>query len=241
MNTMIKTLSIVIPAYNEERTVALILDRVFDVTLIRNIGKEVIVVNDCSSDGTDQAVKDYITRYPERNIQYVIHERNRGKGAALHSGFKKATGEYVIVQDADLECDPEDWNEMLVPVIRGQADVVYGSRFIGNKPRRVLSYGHTLVNKYLTIFSNLFTNMNITDMETCYKLFDTKFIQGIPLREERFGFEPEVTARISKVKGLRIYEVGIAYYARTREDGKKIGWKDGFRALYCIVRYNLFD
>lgn len=241
MNTMIKTLSIVIPAYNEERTVALILDRVFDVTLIRNIGKEVIVVNDCSSDGTDQAVKDYITRYPERNIQYVVHERNRGKGAALHSGFKKATGEYVIVQDADLECDPEDWNEMLVPVIRGQADVVYGSRFIGNKPRRVLSYGHTLVNKYLTIFSNLFTNMNITDMETCYKLFDTKFIQGIPLREERFGFEPEVTARISKVKGLRIYEVGIAYYARTREDGKKIGWKDGFRALYCIVRYNLFD
>jgi glycosyltransferase involved in cell wall biosynthesis len=240
LDSMIKTLSIVIPAYNEERTVALILDRVFDVTLIRNIGKEVIVVNDCSSDGTDQAVKDYIARNPERNIQYVVHERNRGKGAALHTGFKKATGEYVIVQDADLECDPEDWNEMLVPVIRGQADVVYGSRFIGNKPRRVLSYGHTLVNKYLTIFSNLFTNMNITDMETCYKLFDTKFIQGIPLKEERFGFEPEVTARISKVKGLRIYEVGIAYYARTREDGKKIGWKDGFRALYCIVRYNLF-
>ena len=237
---MIRTLSIVIPAFNEERTVALILDRVFEVNLVKDIQKEVIVVNDCSTDGTDQSVESYIAANPDKNIKYVKHEKNRGKGAALHTGFKHASGEYVIVQDADLECDPEDWNEMLVPVLRGQADVVYGSRFIGNKPRRVLSYGHTLVNKYLTILSNLFTNMNITDMETCYKMFDTKFIQSLPLREERFGFEPEVTARISKVKDLRIYEVGIAYYARTRADGKKIGWKDGFRALYCIVRYNLF-
>lgn len=237
---MIRTLSIVVPAYNEGRTIALILDKLNELQLIHNIQKEIIVVNDCSRDNTEEAVQQYIKDHPGCNIQYYKHEVNQGKGAALHTGIAKATGEYVVIQDADLECDPEDFNDMLVPVVRGMADVVYGSRFLGVKPRRVLSLFHTYVNQFLTFLSNIFTGFNMTDMETCYKLFDTKMIQQVKLVEKRFGFEPEVTARLSKIKDLRIYEVGIAYYARTHEDGKKIGWRDGVRAVYCIVKYNLW-
>ena len=236
----IKKLSIVIPAYNEGNTIHLILDKVAAVNLVQNIEKEVIIVNDCSTDHTEEAIQNYISN-TNLNIQYFKHDYNQGKGAALHTGISKATGEYLIIQDADLEYDPEEYNDLLKPVIQGHADVVYGSRFMGSNPHRILFFWHTIGNKFLTFLSNLFTNLNLTDMETCYKLFDTKIIQSIALKEKRFGFEPEVTAKISRVPKIRIYEVGISYYGRTFEEGKKIGWKDGFRALYCILKYNLFS
>lgn len=236
----ISTLSIVIPAYNEEKTIHFILDKVRDVELINGISKEVIIVNDCSKDNTESAIKKYHSENPELNIQYYAHEVNKGKGAALHTGIQKATGEYLIIQDADLEYDPEEYNDLLKPVINGFADVVYGSRFMGSNPHRILFFWHSIGNKLLTTLSNVFTNLNLTDMETCYKLFDTKTIQEIKLYENRFGFEPEVTAKISRVPKIRIYEVGISYYGRTYEEGKKIGWKDGFRAIYCILKYNIW-
>jgi len=235
---MIKKLSIVIPAYNEGRTIHFILDKVKEVQLINNIEKEIIIVNDCSTDDTEKAISDYISDNPDANIQYFRHEVNMGKGAALHTGIGKATGEYLIIQDADLEYDPQEYNDLLKPVVNGFADVVYGSRFMGGNPHRVLFFWHTIGNKFLTALSNMFTNLNLTDMETCYKLFDTKVVQSIRLEEKRFGFEPEVTAKISRIPDVRIYEVGISYYGRTYEEGKKIGWRDGMRALYCIVRYN---
>lgn len=233
-------LSIVIPAYNEEKTIHLILDKVRAVELAGGISKEVIIVNDCSKDNTEEAIKRYISNHNDLNIRYIAHEVNMGKGAALHSGIKHATGQYLIIQDADLEYDPREYNLLLKPVLEGQADIVYGSRFTGGKPHRVLFFLHTIGNKLLTFTSNFFSGLNLTDMETCYKLFRTDIIQGFKLKEKRFGFEPEVTAKLAKVDGIRIYEVGISYYGRTYEDGKKIGWKDGFRAIYCIVRYNLF-
>jgi glycosyltransferase involved in cell wall biosynthesis len=235
-------LSIVIPAYNEGRTIHLILDRIDAVTLVNNIEKELIIVNDCSKDNTEEAILSYKAGHPHINIQYYKHEVNMGKGAAIHTGIQKATGEYLIIQDADLEYDPEEYNLMLKPVIRGFADVVYGSRFAGGKPQRILFFWHTVGNKLvLTFLSNMFTNLNLTDMETCYKLFRTDIIQGIKLKEKRFGFEPEVTAKIARVPKVRIYEVGISYYGRTYEEGKKIGWKDGVRAIWCIFKYNLFS
>jgi glycosyltransferase involved in cell wall biosynthesis len=237
---MLEKLSIIIPAYNEGRTIHLILDKVKSVILINNIQKEIIVVNDCSTDDTDSVIRNYIDSTPGLNIQYLKHEVNKGKGAALHTGISNATGEYLIIQDADLEYDPQDYNELLKPVVNGYADVVYGSRFMGGSPHRVLFFWHTVGNKFLTALSNMFANLNLTDMETCYKLFDTKLIQSIKLKEKRFGFEPEITARISKIPNVRIYEVGISYYGRTYAEGKKIGWKDGFRALYSIVKYGLF-
>lgn len=236
----ISTLSIVIPAYNEEQTIHLILDKVRDVALIGGISKELIIVNDCSSDDTEGAIARYRKANPELNIQYFAHEVNKGKGAALHTGISRATGEYLIIQDADLEYDPEEFNDLLKPVLSGFADVVYGSRFQGSKPHRILFFWHTIGNKFLTFLSNVFTNLNLTDMETCYKLFRTDMIQGLSLKENRFGFEPEVTAKISRIPKIRIYEVGISYYGRTYEDGKKIGWKDGVRAIYCILKYGLF-
>jgi glycosyltransferase involved in cell wall biosynthesis len=238
--SVVSKLSIVIPAYNEERTIHLILNKVRDVKLINGITKELIIVNDCSSDDTEGAVARYRATYPELNIQYFAHEVNKGKGAALHTGISRATGEYLIIQDADLEYDPEEFNDLLKPVVTGFADVVYGSRFQGSKPHRILFFWHTIGNKFLTFLSNVFSNLNLTDMETCYKLFRTDLIQGLILRENRFGFEPEVTAKISRIPKIRIYEVGISYYGRTYEDGKKIGWKDGVRAIYCIFKYGLF-
>ncbi|HBK83019.1 MAG TPA: glycosyl transferase [Flavobacterium sp.] len=240
MKNLFNKLSIIIPAYNEGPTIHFILDKLQRVTLLNNIEKEVIIVNDCSRDNTKEAVKNYMAQNPSLNIQYFEHEVNKGKGAALHTGIQKATGEYLIIQDADLEYDPEEYNLLLKPVLDGFADVVYGSRFMGGNPHRILFFWHTLGNKFLTFLSNMFTNLNLTDMETCYKMFDTKIIQSIPLQEKRFGFEPEVTAKISRIPKIRIYEVGISYYGRTYEEGKKIGWKDGFRAIYCILKYGLF-
>lgn len=234
-------LSIVIPAYNEGPTIHHILNRVKEVQLTGNIEKEVIIVNDCSKDNTEEAILSYKSANPELPISYYKHQVNQGKGAALHTGIKMATGDYVIIQDADLEYDPEEYNILLKPILTGFADVVYGSRFMGGKPHRILFFWHSIGNKWLTMASNMFTNLNLTDMETCYKVFRREIIQGVTLKEKRFGFEPEVTAKISRIPKIRIYEVGISYYGRTYEEGKKIGMKDAFRALYCIIKYNIFS
>jgi glycosyltransferase involved in cell wall biosynthesis len=230
-------LSILIPAYNEGRTIHLILDKVKAVQLIGGYTKEVIIVNDCSKDNTEEAILSYKQQHPDLEIAYFKHEVNKGKGAAIHTAINKAVGDVCIVQDADLEYDPEEFNILLKPIIDGFADVVFGSRFMGGNPHRVLFFWHTIGNKFLTFLSNMMTNLNLTDMETCYKMFKTEIIQSIKLNEKRFGFEPEITAKIAKVSKIRIYEVGISYYGRTYEEGKKIGWKDGFRAIYCILKY----
>ena len=235
-----KKLSIIIPAYNEGKTIHMILDRVAEVKLVNGIEKELILVNDCSTDDTEEVLLKYSSQHPELNLQYFKHEVNKGKGAAIHTGILKATGEYLIIQDADLEYDPEEFNILLKPVLRGFADVVYGSRFLGGSSHRILFFWHSLGNKFLTTLSNMFTNLNLTDMETCYKLCKTSIIQNIPLKEKRFGFEPEITAKIARIPDIRIYEVGISYYGRTYKEGKKINWKDGFRAIYCVLKYNLF-
>lgn len=233
-------LSIVIPAYNEGRTIHLILNKVKAVKLPNGIEKEIIIVNDFSKDNTEEAIINYKNSNTDLNIQYYKHEFNQGKGAALHTGIREAKGDYVIIQDADLEYDPEEYNILLKPILNDMADVVYGSRFIGGKPHRILFFWHSIGNKWLTLLSNMFTNLNLTDMETCYKLFKADIIKKINLTEKRFGFEPEVTAKISRMSNIRIYEVGISYYGRTYEEGKKIGWKDGFRAIFCILKYGLF-
>lgn len=235
---MSKTLSIVIPAYNEGPTIHFILDKVRAVVLHGGLQKEIIIVNDCSTDDTEAAIQRYQQEHPGFNIQYHRHEVNKGKGAALHTGIREATGDFVIIQDADLEYDPEEYNILLRPVLDGVADVVYGSRFMGGKPHRILFFWHSIGNKFLTFLSNAMTNLNLTDMETCYKLFRRETIQSLKLQEQRFGFEPEVTAKIARIPGIRIYEVGISYYGRTYAEGKKINWKDGFRAIYCILKYN---
>ena len=235
----INTLSIIVPAYNEEKTIHLILNKIKEVTLINAIKKEVVIVNDCSKDKTSEAIKTYMSNNPELNIFFYEHEVNKGKGAALHTGIAKATGEILVIQDADLEYDPNEYNDLLKPFYVADADVVYGSRFIGGNPHRILFFWHTIGNKFLTFLSNALTNLNLTDMETCYKMFKREIIQGLDLKEKRFGFEPEVTAKISKIKEIKIYEIGISYYGRTYAEGKKISWKDGFRALWCIAKYNL--
>ncbi len=233
-------LSIIIPVFNEGATISLILNKIKDVELTGNIRKEIIIINDCSTDNTNYEIQKFVTANPELSIIYCQHEENKGKGAALHTGISLANGEYLIVQDADNEYDPNEYNELLRPVIAGFADVVYGSRFIGSNPHRILFFWHTVGNKFLTFLTNMFSNLNLTDMETCYKLFNTKIIQSVKLNEKRFGFEPEVTIKISRIPKIRIYEVGISYFGRDYDDGKKIGWKDGFRAIYCIFKYGLF-
>ncbi|HLO44476.1 MAG TPA: glycosyltransferase family 2 protein [Leadbetterella sp.] len=235
-----KTLSILIPVFNEERTVHFILEKVVEVNLIGGYKKEIVLVNDASRDNTEGKIQEFINKYPNETISYYKHDINQGKGAAIHTGIKNAKGDLIIVQDADLEYDPHEFNILLKPIIDGFADVVYGSRFIGGKPHRILFFFHSIGNKLLTFLSNASTNLNLTDMETCYKLFDAKILKSLSLKENRFGFEPEVTAKISRIKGIRIYEVGISYYGRTYEEGKKINWKDGFRALYCILKYGFF-
>lgn len=223
-------LSIVIPVYNEAATVEALLDRIASVP----IKKEIIVVDDCSTDGT----RDVLLRLAHReDLRLLFHERNRGKGAALRTGFRAACGDIVIVQDADLEYDPREYPRLLQPIIDQKADVVYGSRFAGGECHRVLYFWHYVGNRVLTLMSNIFTNLNLSDMETCYKVFRREIIQGLHLEEDRFGFEPEVTGKLAAVRGCRIYEVGISYAGRTYDEGKKIGWRDGVRAMWCIIKY----
>lgn len=233
-------LSIVIPAYNEEHTIHFILDKIKAVVLLGQIEKEIIIINDHSKDQTESSILNYQKNNSDINIVYKKHDTNKGKGAAIHTGIKEAKGDYIIIQDADLEYDPEEYNILLKPILNGSADVVYGSRFMGGKPHRILFYWHSIGNKFLTSLCNMFTNLNLSDMETCYKLFKADIIKKIHLKEHRFGFEPEVTCKIARIKNIRIYEVGISYYGRTYDEGKKIGWKDGFRAIYCILKYGLF-
>lgn len=230
-------LSIIIPAFNEERTIHLILDKVRDVSLLNGIRKEVLIVDDGSSDGTVDALGRYMASNPDMGIRFFQQPRNMGKGAAIQRGIKEASGEYLLVQDADLEYDPREYNDLLRPVVEGFADVVFGSRFMGHHPHRILFFWHSIGNKFLTQLSNAFNNLNLTDMETCYKLIRTDIAKSLDLREKRFGFEPEITAKLARVSGIRIYEVGISYYGRTYAEGKKIGWKDGFRAIWCILKY----
>lgn len=233
-------LSIVIPAYNEERTIYSLLDRVFNAPLPCGIDRELVVVDDCSGDRTKAQVDAFILHVGEVDIQYIRHSVNQGKGAALHTGIRAATGDFLIVQDADLEYDPHEYQVLIQPLLEQKADVVFGSRFMGGRPHRVLYFWHSIGNRFLTLLSNMFTDLNLTDMETCYKMFRTPILKTIHLREKRFGFEPEIVAKVARIPDIRIYEVGISYYGRTYAEGKKIGWRDGFRAIYCIVRYNIF-
>lgn len=235
-----KKLSILIPAYNESKTIFLILDKIKNSVLL-DLKKEIIIVNDCSIDNTEEAIFTYMKNNEDLEILYFKHEVNLGKGAAINTAISKMTGDFAIIQDADLEYDPNEYQILIKPIIDGYADVVYGSRFIGGKPHRILFFWHSIGNKLLTFLSNMTTNLNLTDMETCYKLFKKEVVKQIIIEEKRFGIEPEITAKISKIKGVRIYEVGISYYGRTYEEGKKIGWKDGFEAIWCIFKYGIFS
>lgn len=234
-------LSIIIPCYNEEALIGATLKKVLDTSLPEGVEKELVLVNDGSTDSTQSVIEGILQNSPSTPVILCHHPFNRGKGACIRTALEKITGDMVIIQDADLEYDPRDLALMMEPVLEGRADVVYGSRFMGMGPHRVLFYFHTIGNKFLTFLSNLFTQLNLTDMETGYKLFRTPLLRSIRLLEDRFGFEPEVTAKISRIPGIRIYETGIRYYGRTYQDGKKIRWPDGFRSMYCILKYNLFQ
>ncbi|MCK5135144.1 MAG: glycosyltransferase family 2 protein [Bacteroidales bacterium] len=234
-------LSIIIPCYNEEKTLTRVLDSIRAVELPEGMEKEIVIVNDCSTDRTFEVLREHLEKTGDEGIRIYHQPVNMGKGAAIHRGIKEVNGEYLIVQDADLEYDPREYKDLLKPCLEGFADVVYGSRFMGNNPHRILFYWHSIGNRFLTRLSNMFTNLNLTDMETCYKLFRSEFVKPLNLKEKRFGFEPEITAKIARIPDVRIYEVGISYYGRTYAEGKKINWKDAFRALWCILKYNVFS
>jgi len=237
----LKLFSILIPCYNEEKLITQVLDKILAVQLDFDLQKEIILVDDGSTDGTAAAISAYLEKNQDSRIKSIRHEKNAGKGAAVQTGIAAASGEIIIIQDADLEYSPQDYNKLLQPILEGHADVAYGSRFMGAGPHRVLFYFHTMGNKFLTFLSNLLSQLNLTDMETGYKVFRKSVLQQISLQEKGFGFEPEVTAKISRIKQIRIYEVGIGYYGRTYEEGKKIQWTDGVKAIYCIFKYNLFS
>ncbi|MCD4709694.1 MAG: glycosyltransferase family 2 protein [Bacteroidales bacterium] len=234
-------LSIIIPCYNEEKTLTRVLDSIRAVELPEGMEKEIVIVNDCSTDRTFEVLREHLEKTGDEGIRIYHQPVNMGKGAAIHRGIREVNGEYLIVQDADLEYDPREYKDLLKPCLEGFADVVYGSRFMGNNPHRILFYWHSIGNRFLTRLSNIFTNLNLSDMETCYKLFRSEVIKPLNLKEKRFGFEPEITAKISRIPDVRIYEVGISYYGRTYAEGKKINWKDAFRALWCILKYNVFS
>ena len=237
----VQTLSILIPCYNEEQMVSDVLTMVSNAEMMFQVQKEIIIIDDGSSDNTPAYIQQFIRENPNHPIKLITHQTNRGKGACVRSGLASATGEVIIIQDADLEYDPSEYNKLLMPIIRGYADVVYGSRFRGSEAHRVLFFLHTIGNKLLTFLSNVFTGLNLTDMETGFKMFRADVIRKLNLKESRFGFEPEVTAKISRIKNIRIYEVGISYYGREYEQGKKIRWTDGMRAIYCVFKYNIFS
>lgn len=236
-----KKLSILIPAYNEGKTIHEILDKIEDVELLYDIQKEIVIVNDASKDDTEAAIQRYMLAHPEMDIHYYAQPFNQGKGAAIHKAIELATGDYIIVQDADLEYDPVEYNLMINVVFKAGADVVYGSRYKGSGGHRILFFWHSIGNKMLTFMSNALTNLNLTDMETCYKMVRSSIAKSLLLKEKRFGFEPELTAKLSRIPEIKIYEVGISYFGRTYAEGKKIGWKDGFRAIWCIAKYNIWD
>ena len=223
-------LSIIIPVYNEKETI----NDIIDAVVATPYRKEIIIVDDCSTDGT----RNILTKINKDGLKVYIHDKNQGKGAALQTGFSHATGDIILIQDADLEYDPQEYSTLINPILEGKADVVYGSRFAGHGAHRVLYFWHYMGNRFLTFLSNLFTNLNLTDMEACYKAFTREAIAGVKIKEKRFGFEPEITAKMARKK-LRIYEVPISYYGRTYEEGKKVTWKDGLRAMWCIIKYNL--
>lgn len=235
------SLCVIIACYNEERTILTIIEKVLAVKLVAGISKTILVVDDASTDQTWPLLRSFIASNPDAPVHLYRQEVNSGKGACIRKGIEICKDSIVIIQDADLEYDPQDYNRLMSPILDGYADVVYGSRFRGSEPHRVLFFFHTIGNKLLTFLSNVFTQLNLTDMETGYKMFRSDILQQIRLKENRFGFEPEVTAKISRIRNIRIYEVGISYFGRTFAEGKKINWTDGFRSIYCILKYNLFS